>query len=98
MGLGLCILWFIANIIGFVILNHWPQTMTTKDKDGDLIFSLVEYTQICLQPLVVVFVPYIIVLVKKYKVKEATAGISICIIFAVIFITYFIHLQKLAGI
>ena len=98
MGFGLYILWFIANIIGFVILNHWPQIMTTKDKDGDLIFSLVEYTQICLQPLVVVFVPYIIALVKKYKVKEATAGISICIIFAVIFVIYFIHLQKVAGV
>ena len=98
MGFGLYILWFIVNIIGFVILNHWPQIMTTKDKDGDLIFSLVEYTQICLQPLVVVFVPYIIALVKKYKVKEATAGISICIIFAVIFVIYFIHLQKVAGV
>ena len=98
MGLGLCILWSIANITGFAILNHWPQILTMKDKDGDLIFSLAEYIEIGVQSLIIVFVPYIVALVKKYKIKEAISGLIICIVFAAIFITYFIHLQKLAGV
>ena len=69
-----------------------------KDKDGDLMFSLVEYIEICIQPIVVALVPYIIAIIKKYKTKEAVTGIGICIILAIIFITYFIHLQKLAGV
>ena len=98
MGLGLSILWVAANLIGFIILGHCEQLLTMKDKDGDLMFSLTEYIEICIQPLVVALVPYIIAIIKKYKTKEAVTGIGICIILAIIFITYFIHLQKLAGV
>lgn len=99
MGLGLSILWAAANLIACIIPAHYfPQLLTMKDKDGDLIFSLVEYIEICIQPIVVALVPYIIAIIKKYKTKEAVTGIGICIILAIIFIIYFIHLQKLAGV
>lgn len=98
LGAGLYILWFIANIAGFLILNRYPQILTIKNKDNELMFSLIEYVEICIQPAVIILVPFIIAIVKKYKIKESSICIITIVLTLIIFISYFIHLQKAAGV
>ena len=92
---GVCVA---DNIAGFLILNHYPQILTIKNKDNELIFSLIEYIEICIQPAVIILVPFIIAIVKKYKIKESSICIITIVLTLIIFISYFIHLQKAAGI
>ncbi len=97
-GAALFVLWIAANIAGFVFLQNHLQVLTLKDKNNCLIFSLAEYIQLLIQPSIVVCAPYVIALIKKYQIKISIACISMCIILLMLFISYFIHLQKLAGI
>ena len=98
LGTGLYILWLVANIIGLIAMNHYPQVLTMRDKDKDLILSLPNYVQLCLHPMIIILVPYIIAAVKKYQTGKAIVGIIITVLTSIIFISYFICLQKLAGV
>lgn len=91
-GTAICVIWALSNIIILALIQHYPQVLTMKDKDGDLIFTIGEYTAICLKPMILVLAPFIIALIKNYKTKNALIGLIVSIILAVLFISYFIHL------
>ncbi len=91
-GTVICVIWAVSNIIILALIQHYPKILTIKDKDGDLIFSIYQYTAICLKPMILVLAPFIISLVKNYKIKNALTGLIVSIILAILFISYFIHL------
>lgn len=91
-GTAIGVLWMISNIVILAIVQHYPQILTMRDKDGDLIFSIYEYTAICLKPMILVLAPFIIAIIKNYKTKNAIIGLIISVLFAILFISYFIHL------
>jgi len=96
-GTVIAIIWIIANLTGLVLIAYHPQVLTMRDKDGVLMFSIYEYTAMCLKPMILVIAPFIIAIIKNYKVKNAITGLSISILFAILFISYFIHLSKMAS-
>lgn len=97
-GLGVTFLWAVFNFVVLIVLRHFLKFLTLKDEDGFLVFSLAEYITFCIQPLIFAFIPYIIGITNKYKIKACVIGIITCIIFALIFISYFIFLERLAGV
>ena len=93
-ALILFIVWALANTAGLFLIKLYPQILTLKDKDGDLLLPFAEYINLCLKPIILIIVPYIIAIVRRTRVKFAICGIIINLIFAIIFISCFIKLQQ----
>lgn len=92
-GYALAVLWIIGNLLFLLLATKFPAIITTKDKDGYLIFPLSTYIQLALQPMILISIPYIIAAVKKYKTLLAVICMIINLIIGIGFLGYFIHLQ-----
>ena len=92
-GYGIAALWIIGNLLFSAALTHFPEIITAKDKDGDLVLPLSKYMQLVLQPMILISIPYIIAAVKKYKTLLAVICMIINLIIGIGFLGYFIHLQ-----
>ena len=98
LGVGISIIWAVFNVVVLFVLRHFLKFLTLKNEEGFLVFSIAEYITLCIQPLIFAFIPYIIGIINKYKVKACVIGITICVILVIIFISYFIYLERLAGV
>lgn len=98
LGIGISTLWTVFNFLILIVLRHFLKFLTLRDKDGILVFSLVEFITFCIQPVIFAFIPYIMGIINKYKIKACIIGMITCVIFAIIFVSYFIYLEHLAGV
>lgn len=98
LGTVMLFLWAISNIMGLILIQHHPQVLTMKDKDGYLAFPLYNYINICVSPYIITIIPFIIAIVQKYKTKLSVICLVTGILMIILFIGYFIHLEKLAGL
>ena len=81
-GFLINLLWILGNILGLYFLAKFPQLFTI-DKSVDLLVNLGEITT---GSLIFVVIPYIIAIIRKYKVKFAIAGLITNFLLAIIFI------------
>ena len=83
-GLLINFLWISGNILGLYIIAKFPQIFTLSgDESVDLVLNIGRLSS---GLLVFVAIPYIISIIKKYKVKFAIAGLITNFILAIVFI------------
>lgn len=88
-------IWFVINLALSIGITHVPQILTERDKDGMLVMDLGKYINLVFRPLVLITIPYIIAIVKKYKTQTAILFIVVNVIAGIAFTGYFAHLQSI---
>ncbi len=92
------LLWVLGNTLCFKILGSFPEILRMRDEDGWLVFSISEYIELCIQPVLAAIIPCIITIIKKVRKREAITFICIYVFTALLFTLGFLHLQKNLGV
>jgi hypothetical protein len=95
-GIAFSSLWLIMMLGVTYLYAKYPTLLLYENKKGDT--AIDAYFQLCYKVLCVVFVPYIISLVKKFRVRESIVALVINLLFAFGFTVYILHLSSAARV
>lgn len=97
-GIIISAIWSLGSVVLLGLFSLEPSVLAMKDSSGALEFPFSSYFSLLMQIMVYCTIPYIILVIKKYKQQIAIGGIVVNLLISCGCCAYFLHLQQLAGV